>query len=143
MNETDTGFSGNKSPHYNNSNPLLTGDLLFQQRIDRSIVQFNSSLMDTGKVTGRLGAVESLYLDMVYFLSDEELQKVDELLEICHKCFSVICYFRNKVNRSESYKNNLQQFLIASKEAMTILVKKSFQEGHIIKQGDTRQNGRR
>jgi len=143
MNDIDTDISGNKTPHYNNSNPLLTGDLLFQQRIDRAIVQFNSSLVDTGKITGRLGAVESLYLDMIYFLSDEEAEKVNELIENCHRAFSVICYFRNKVNRSDSYKQNMEDFLICSKKAMTILVKKSFQAGHIIKMEDKKPNGRR
>lgn len=143
MNDTDTDVSSNKTSQYNNSNPLLTGDLLFQQRIDRAIVQFNSSLIDTGKITGRLGAVESLYLDMIYFLSGEEAKEVDNLIEKCHRCFSIICYFRNKINRSESYKNNMEDFLMSSKKAMTILVKKSFQTGHIIKQGEKKQNGRR
>jgi len=143
MNDIDIDTKGNKSPHYNNSNPLLTGDLLFQKRIDSAIVQFNSSLIETGMLSGRLGAVESLFLEMVYFLSDEEAEKVNELIESCHKCFSIICYFRNKVNRTESYKDNLETFLNNSKKAMTILVKKSFQSGHIIKQGENKQNGRR
>lgn len=144
MNDMNADITGNKPLQYNNSNPLLTGDLLFQQRIDRAIVQFNSSLLDTGNITGRLSAVESLYLDMIYFLSDEEARKVNELIEICHKSLAVVSYFRNKVNRTESYKDNIEDFLISSKQAMTILVKKSFEEGHILKkQGENKQNGRR
>jgi hypothetical protein len=143
MNETDIDIKTNKQPFYNNSNPLLTGDLLFQQRIDRAIVQFNTSLVDNGQITSRLSAIESLYLDMVYFLSDEELKEVDELIDICHKSFAVICYFRNKINKSELYKENMEDFLICSKKTMTILVKKSFETGHIIQKGDKKQNGRR
>jgi len=66
-NNTDVEVPNNKTSKYNNSNPLLTGDLLFQQRIDRAIVQFNSSFIDTGMITGRLGAVESMFLDTIYF----------------------------------------------------------------------------
>lgn len=140
---TDAETSKNNLSQYNNSNPLLTGDLLFQQRIDRAIVQFNSSFVDTGLITGRLGAVESIYLDIIYFLSDEEVKKVDSLIEEAQECFSTICQFRNKENRNETYRDSMADFLKLSKNAMRMLVKKAFEKGHIIQQGGKEPNGRR
>jgi len=140
---TDVEVSNTKTIQYNNSNPLLTGDLLFQQRIDRAIVQFNSSFIDTGFITGRLGAVESMYLDIIYFLDDEEVKIVEELIEDSQECFSIVCQYRNKENRPETYKKAMQDFLKLSQKAMVILVKKAFSQGHIIKQGDNNKHGRR
>lgn len=142
-NNTDVEVPNNKTSQYNNSNPLLTGDLLFQQRIDRAIVQFNSSFIDTGMITGRLGAVESMFLDTIYFLDDAEIKKVTELIEDSQECFAVVCQYRNKENRPENYKRAMHNFLKLSNKAMVILVKKAFSQGHIVKIGGNTQNGRR
>jgi len=142
-NNTDVEVTKSNTPQYNNSNPLLTGDLLFQQRLDRAIVQFNSSFVDTGFITGRLGAVESMYLDIIYFLSDEDSKKVSHLIEEAQDCFSVVCQYRHKETRTETYRIAMQDFLKYTQQAMVILVKNAFNKGHIIKQGENRQNGRR
>ena len=142
-NVTDVEVSNNKTSPYNNSNPLLTGDLLFQQRIDRAIVQFNSSFIDTGMITGRLGAVESMFLDTIYFLDEDEVKKVEELIGDSQECFSIVCQYRHKENRPETYKKAMHNFLILSQKAMVILVKKAFSQGHIVKIGGNKQNGRR
>ena len=72
--------SNNALENYNNSSPSLTGDLLFQQRIDRCLVAYHSA-----KEFSTLYCSESsLFIDLAFCLTPEEEKEIQDKLDKCY-----------------------------------------------------------
>jgi hypothetical protein len=111
--------SNNALENYNNSSPSLTGDLLFQQRIDRCLVAYHSAK----EYSTLYCSASSLFIDLAFCLSPEEEKNIQEILD---KCYNLIP--RAMDGKYES----ISSILRLTHKIMIFLTKKAHKEGFIL-----------
>lgn len=109
----------NSLENYNNSSPSLTGDLLFQQRIDRCLVAYHSA----SGLPALYCSASSLFIDLAFCLSPEEEKEIQSMLDIC---------FHKMPNAVEGRKAEQREILKLTHKIMVLLTKKAHQKGFIL-----------
>jgi len=111
--------SNNALENYNNSSPSLTGDLLFQQRIDRCLVAFHSAK----EFSTLYSSANALFIDLAFCLTLEEETKIQEKLEKCYELMP---------RAMDGKYVHISAILKLTSEIMVFLTKKAHLQGFIL-----------
>lgn len=116
-----------------NSMPLLTGDVLFQQRIDKCMTNFTWALgqNDINGLVGMYSAANGLFIDLSYYLDKEQTITINDKLK---KISSILSRaIEDKHNKS------ISEVLDLSRECMNILITKAHEKGFIVSLQESRK----
>ena len=117
--ETNPLKSNNSLENYNNSSPSLTGDLLFQQRIDRCLVAYHSAK----EYSTLYCSASSLFIDLAFCLSSEEEKEMQEALNQCYGLMP---------KAMDGKHSSISSILELTHKIMVFLTKKAHQNGFIL-----------
>ena len=117
--ETNPLKSNTALENYNNSSPSLTGDLLFQQRIDRCLVAYHSAK----EYSTLYSSASSLFIDLAFCLSPEEEKEIQEKL---NKCYDLM------PRAMDGKYVHISSILKLTSEIMVFLTKKAHLQGFIL-----------
>lgn len=124
--------------------PLLTGDVLFQQRIHLALLDYGTPIDKISNISVRLSALEMLDLNLSCLLSKDDQEEVTELVKYAQEQYSKIKHYHTpNYPLNGLAKESLHKMLTASQEAVKILYKVAFENGHIIKLKTEVKNVRR
>jgi hypothetical protein len=121
-------------PIQEQTTPLLTGDVLFQQRIDKCMQTFTWALGENNinGLVGMYSSVNGLYIDVSHYLEEDKDKEVsDKLDNISERLSRAIV---------DEHQKSITQVLNMSRACMKILINKCHEKGFIVRKISERRD---